>query len=153
MIEDLLQLGLVYHTIKCAVDDISPTFDFRGNLPLPYRSVSGEERDEPLSASEIDKWRSQYAPLDEVKSTYRLMYLLGIGHSEEEATVLSEINESDLDFALHREKYPGDSLSFKKIKLCGELPAQRFSSWDEGKEFLRHEHPKQISYMESISGN
>jgi hypothetical protein len=162
MIEDLLQRGLIYHTIMSATNDVSPTFDFRGNLPLPYRSVTSEERyrletwikelrDEPLSTSNLDRRRSQRAESHEAESTYRLMYLLGIGHSEEEATILSEIDKSNLDSAVYSEKSPGDPLSFKKIKLCGETPAERFTSWDEGKEFLRREHPKQISYMESIS--
>lgn len=155
MIEDLLQLGLIYHTILSAV---SPTVDSRGNLPLPYRSVTSEERyllenwirelrGEPLSTSRLDR-----SHRDLVKSTYRILYLLGIGHSEEEATELSEINESKFDSAIWREKYLGDSLSFKKIKLHGEITAQRFATWHEGKEFLKREHPEQIAYMESISG-
>jgi hypothetical protein len=119
MIEDLLQLGLIYHTILSAV---LPTFDLRGNLSLPYRSVTSEERHllenwirelrgEPLSTSRLDR-----SHRDLVKSTYRILYLLGIGHSEKEATVLSEINESRFDSAIWREKYLGDSLSFKKKK-------------------------------------
>jgi hypothetical protein len=164
MIEDLLQRGLIYHTIMSAVNDVSPTFDFRGNLSLPYRAVTSEERyrlenwikelrDEPLSTSTMDRRQGHLAESHEIKSTYRLMYLLGIGHSEEEATALSAINWSQWDFAVDTEKSPSDPLVFKKIKLRGEKIAQRFASWDEGKEFLKREHPEQISFVESISVN
>jgi len=161
MIEGLLQRGLIYHTILSAV---SPTLDFRGNLSLPYRSVTSEERyllenwitelkGEPLSASRLDRsHRDRVKAHAEIKSTYRILYLLGIGHSEEEATVLSKIDEWKFNSMISREKSLYDSLSFKKIKLRGEITAQRFVSWDEGKEFLKREHPEHIAYMESISG-
>lgn len=99
MIEDLLQLGLIYHTILSAV---SPTFDFRGNLSLPYRSVTSEERyllenwtrelrGEPLSTSRSNRsHRDLVKTHAEIESTYRILYLLGIGHSEVEATVLGD---------------------------------------------------------------
>jgi hypothetical protein len=88
------------------------------------------------------------------------MYLLRIGHTEQEAAlymtykpgydyygILRSINEGRRAMS---EKY--DSfLSFKKVKLSGELLAQRYSSWIEGKVYLKSEYPKQFDYIATLN--
>lgn len=159
MIENMLQFGLVYHTVFSATNNTSPGLKFGVNLSLPYRSVTSGERyrlenwikelrGKPLS----DRSQSILSSSFEEEVTYKLMYLLSIGHPEEEATVLSNIHNLNLESAIYEEKSLGEPFPFRKIKLRGEITAQRFTSWDEGKEFLRREHPKHVARMKSISG-
>lgn len=104
--------------------------------------------------SKQEESRSPRERLDEMKVICRFNYLLGIGHSEEEAVILLAVNGLDFDTKIKTERW-GDSMSLtlKKIRLCGEVLAQRYSTWAKGKEFLSREHPDHISYMDSISGH
>lgn len=164
MLEDLIQVGLIYHTALSDTSNVSPIDGFRGNLPLPYRSITNEEmyllknwigelRDEPLSTSRLDGIQIHLDQRDvKVEFNERLIFLLGIGHSEEEAAGLAAMKKIELDFAIDRGGSSSDMNSFRKIKLSGQVTAQQFSSWDEGRDFLKREHSKHLANVESFCG-
>ncbi|KAH8697811.1 hypothetical protein BGW36DRAFT_407755 [Talaromyces proteolyticus] len=149
MIEDLLQLGLIYHTLKYTVDDLSSGPDLRGNLLLPYCSATNEERFRlenwirELRGESISEPKGENdLGLTEWTYTCMLMYLLPIGYLEQEATALLTIFGSDYDrmvYTIERENHGEPSPFFKKVKLCGELLIEPFSSWVDGKQYLRRE--------------
>jgi hypothetical protein len=164
MIGDLIQDKPIYHTLKSDVDYPTSCFDMY-NLPLPYRSVTSEEelrlknwiqelQDENFQVQKEDELRDKRY---EWYFTRALMYLLRTGHTEQEAALFmtrkSADQYEDVGSKMERENRSESEkfesfLSFKKVDLRGEVPAQRYSSWIDGSVFLKREYPIQFDYIE-----
>jgi hypothetical protein len=166
MIDDLIQGDLIYHTIKYDVDE---SFGHYYNLPLPYRSVTSKEkfrlhnwvrelRDQTLLAHTEDKSGGKRSELDEGESTHSLMCLLRIGHTEQEASLYMNsrpgYSYNDIVDSIARENDSrGEWESFLsfRVKLSVGALAERYSSWIEGKLFLKRVYPKQFDYIASLN--
>ncbi|QKX59465.1 uncharacterized protein TRUGW13939_06599 [Talaromyces rugulosus] len=163
MIGSLIQGNLIYHTLKYDVNYSTSHFDMY-NLPLPYRSVTGEEelrllnwirelQDEDFQVHKEDELRDESS---EWNFTRALMYLLRIGHTEKEAALFMT-KESAYQYDDVLSKMPKENRgesekfeSFQQVDLRGEQLAQRYSSWIEGKVFLKREYPNQFNYISSL---
>lgn len=171
LIKNLLNAGLIYHTLKYDVEYATSRFEGMYNLPLPYRSVTNEEmfrllnwiheQDENFQVHKEDELQDELQDeRSEFNSTRVLMYLLRIGHTEQEASLFmtrgSLYKYEGIFFYMERESRGENeklesSLSPKKVSICGEVLAQRYSSWIEGKVYLKDKNPTQFDYIASLN--
>ncbi|KAE8339452.1 hypothetical protein BDV24DRAFT_135985 [Aspergillus arachidicola] len=162
MVEDLMQSKLVYHTTKCGVSDIKSNEGVKYNLPLPYRQIAQE--DETLLMNWIRELRdedhsSPQPSQEKVNNIQKVIYYLSLGHLEHEAQALVQQNYrfstfNDMVSQVRQEnwKHNYDQISpHRKVKLCGNDLTPRFTTWDDGKAFLRQHYPKQFEATSSLN--
>lgn len=174
MIEEMtLPEALIFHTLKlnpAHIQSNSYEFEIKHNLPLPYRSISDKER------SRITDWVSElrghpraskqdHINLDsEWQHNQSFMFLLGIGHSEDEASLMLQYkpwgnfrftpNLAGIIATQNGKKeapYSASPQLRRTSKIAGDELVMPFGSWDEGKRFLWREYPRQIEKIASVS--
>ncbi|CAI7636422.1 unnamed protein product [Penicillium glandicola] len=174
MIEEMtLPKSLIFHTIKsnpehfqCYPDEI------KCNLPLPYRSISVKERlritDWVLELRGHVRASSQDMDMDILSSEWKqnqsFLFLLSIGHSEYEASLMLEHkpwgnyqNTSDLARIIARQNgiketpyFPSTQLR-RTSKIAGDELVIHFGSWEEGTRYLWRQYPRQIEHIASVN--
>lgn len=170
MIEKMtLPESLIFHTIKsnpehfqCYPDDI------KRNLPLPYRSISDKERlritDWVLELRGHVRASRQDILSFEWEHNQSFMFLLSIGHSEDEASLMLQYKPwgnyktmSDLARLIARQygkkqtPYLPSAPSRRTSKIAGDELVIDFGSWEEGTRFLWQKYPRQIEYIASVN--
>jgi len=164
MIEEMtLPKSLLYYTLKLNPEHIQSNWgeiEIKHNLPLPYRSISEKER------SRITDWVSELRGHPQVsKMNHRnlhsewdhnqlLLFLLGIGNSEYEASLMLQhrhwrnsgvTTDSARIIATENGKnlapYSASPQLRRILKIAGDELVMPFGSWDDGKKFLWREYP------------
>lgn len=170
MIEEMtLPESLIFHTIKsnpehsqCYPDEI------KCNLPLPYRSISDKEilriTDWVLELRGHARASRQDILFSEWEHNQSFMFLLSIGHSEDEASLMLQHKPwgnyqttSDLARLIARQHgtkqtpYLPSAPLRRTSKIAGDELVIHFGSWEEGRRFLRRQYPRQIEHIASVN--
>ncbi|KAJ5189060.1 hypothetical protein N7491_005384 [Penicillium cf. griseofulvum] len=170
MIEEMtLPESLIFHTLKsnpehsqCYPDEI------KRNLPLPYRSISDNERlritDWVLELRGHAPASIQDIPWSEWKQNQNFMFLLSIGHSEAEASLMLQHKPwgnfqatSDLARLIATQNgtkqtpYLPNAQLRRTSKIAGDELVVHFGSWEEGTRYLWRQYPRQIEHIASVN--
>ncbi|KAJ6020763.1 hypothetical protein N7540_006267 [Penicillium herquei] len=163
--------SLIFHTIQFSPrDSRASDCDIKYNLPLPYRLPTQNERSR-IASWVRELWGSPPELKDgslryssEWKNSREFMFLLRIGHSEEEASLLlthkpwpSNLNgRNTIEIIkvinkknIYRHDY---STLRKKSRIAGDNIVRRFASWENGRDFLNGEYPYQAGLLNLLPG-
>ncbi|GKZ37575.1 hypothetical protein AbraIFM66950_009188 [Aspergillus brasiliensis] len=164
MVEDLMQSGFAYHTIKR--DPEETVGSWRHNLALPYRHILSWGRE--LVMAWVRELRGELSPttqaiLDHARrrhlasmSILMFLYYVSIGHKGYDAAVLVNNERGELSEIIGRLKAQNgraassDNSPHRKISLAGDEPVPCFTSWDAGTEYLREHYPEQMERILSL---
>lgn len=172
MIEEMtLPESLIFHTIQFTPDHVQDSEDtFEHNLALPYRSITNQER------SQITDWvlelrghpQASKQNTRNFRAEWRhsqdLMFLLSVGHSEKEAWLLLKHKPwanfrswSNLPSILAESngkkvpRYWDNPHWRRKSTIAGDELVVPFATWEEGRDFLCREYPREIDLIASIT--